>query len=271
MTPITDPAVIAAAAASDAPAPVETPAPVVEPAPTPGPAPWARSLETRFEDPAVRAQVDAYLREEQQPYITGLEERRAAAEGKSWVFDRLSEDPEAALKEIVAAVWDDEAAERVHQLVTEGWTPAEAAAQAGEEAEAAGVVATPAELPAEVKETVEWAKNERARQAADAAAKAEAEALEAAKVELNEWASPLLEKEPDIKRSTLMAYVAASGGDMDGGYRAYRADFPAPAKPEAPAGIGGRASAGGPAPRRMTLDEAAGAVFDAARGARPSN
>ncbi len=215
----------------------------------------------------MRAQVDAYLREEQQPYITKVEAARAEAEGKAWVFDELESDPEAALRKIVSAVWDDEAGDRVVQLIGEGWNAEAAAEQAGAEAAAGGVVA--AELPEDVQKTVEWAKNEQARQADEAAKAAKAAALAQATEELNAWADPLLEAEPDIKRTTLMAYVVAHRGEMGPAYAAYREDFPLPAKekPAPPPLLGGHTHGGiEPSRRYSTLAQAAGSVFDAASG-----
>ncbi len=273
MPDVADPT-IAAAQAVVAAAPAPEAAPAAEPATAPeagpaapGPAPWAKSLETRFADPEVRAQVDAYLREEQQPYITKIEAERAEAQGKTWVFDKLEADPEAALREIVAAVWDDEAADRVAELVAAGYDTEGAIEQAGAEAEGAGVVATPAELPADVKETVEWAKAERARQAEADKLASDAAAMEQATTELNAWADPLLESEPDIHRGTLMAYVAACRGDMAAAHAAYREAYPAPVveAPKPPPLLGGHTHGGiEPSRRFSSLAQAAGSVFDAA-------
>lgn len=261
----------AAAAAATAP-PVEPEAapaspPVESEAATaaPGPAPWTKSLETRFEDEAVRAEVDRYLREEHQPYVTKVEGERAEALEKARIYDWIDEEPAEALRAIVAAVWDDDAAARVGELIDAGFTAEEAAEVAGAEAEAAGVQAKPAELPADVQETVEWAKAARAREAADA------EAAEVAKAgtALKEWHAELAKADPDIKYGTLMAYVAAQQGDMDAALAAYRVDFPAPApvvEPPPPK-LGGHPHGGiEPSRRASTLAQAAGNVFDAASG-----
>lgn len=269
--PVVDPAAVAAAAAAPAAEPVveatpPAPEPVVEPAPEPGPAPWAKSLEAAFTDEAERARVDAYLREHQQPYITKLEQERAEAAEKAWVYDDLTgEDPAEALSRIAEELYPG-LGERITELVAAGASPDEAVAQAEGETDPA---APSAELSPEVAEMVEWAKAQRAREAeAEQARTEEAEMAEAVKV-LDEWKTPLLAAEPDLKESTLMAYVVSHEGDMDAAYAAYRADFPKPEGAPAPPTIGGRSNGGAEPVRAMSsLADAAGSVFDAAAGNR---
>lgn len=259
--------IAAAAATAAAPAPAVEPettaAPAAPETPAPGPAPWAKSLETRFADETVRAEVDAYLREEHQPYVTKVEQERAEALDKARIYDWLDEEPDEALKAIVSAVYDDEAAERVAELIGAGVAPEKAAEVAGAEAEAAGV--QPAELPEDVKATVEWAKKRQAEESAEA----EAKQIEDAGKALKDWHAELVKADPDIKYGALMAYVAAQQGDMDAALAAYRVDFPAPktvVEPPPPK-LGGHAHGGIEPSRRMgSLAQAAGSVFDAARG-----
>lgn len=269
------PAAAAIAAAAAAPAeltPVEAvPAPV-EVKPEPGPAPWAKTLETSFADEAERSRVDAYLREHHQPYVTKVEQERAAAlaqaeelEGKAWVFDDLNADPAAALKDIASKIYGDDAGERIAERIAELVAGGVDATVATEVAEAEEF-----KLPAEVEDTVKWAKAEQARRAAEDTAAKEAEAMTEATAALEAWTASTLAANPDIKKNALYAYVASNGGDMDGALAAYRADFPAPAKAPAPTVLAG--GGGGPVVhesgrRHSSLASAAGAVFDAARGA----
>lgn len=241
-----------------------------EPAPVaPAAAPWAAEAEARFTDPAAREAFDSYMREVNQPYVSKVEAERAAAkaeaealQGKTWVFDQLNDDPEAGLHAIMAQLYPDgDVADRVLELVKAGATPAAAEKQAVAEEGAT-------ELPAEVKETVEWAKTERDRQASDAAAKVEADALAAATAELNTWKDALVAKEADIKPDLLMRYVVSEDGDMEAAYAAYRVDFPAPAAGKAPVTIGGRAGGSSPTTpdfKGMSKDEVWAAIFEAGK------
>lgn len=81
------------------------PPPPAEPAaPTPGPAPWSSDLESRFQDEAVRTQVDAYLRETWQPRVTKLEQETAPARA---LYQSFQEDPDVALVQAATELyWD---------------------------------------------------------------------------------------------------------------------------------------------------------------------
>lgn len=252
-----EPGEIAAAAAAQ----VETP-PSPEPPPAAaGPAPWAKDLEERFTDETTRAAVDTYLREKQAPYITRLEQERKelrdAVEEKAWVYDELNgEDPAATLERIAEALYPG-TGERIAELIKAGATPDSAVEQAEAESE----------LPPEVAETVEWAKQRRADEATAAEQKAKDDAMASATEKLNAWMTPLLAAETDIIQADLLAYVAASG-DMDAAYAAYRENHPKPGGDTPPATLPGGAGYQGDAPRKYrSVHEAAGAIFDEAFGA----
>lgn len=243
-------------------------APVVTP---PAPAPWAADIAERFTDETTRTAVDAYLREKQQPYITKLEQDAAALRDKSWVFDGLNSDnPLDTLTDIVSQVYGGEAATRIVELLSAGETPADAAAIAKAEAEAGEPTLDLAKLPPEVREAVEFAQAAKAQQAADTAAKVEADALAEATTLYDTWRGDLLKTQPDIKENVLHAFVFAAEGDMEQGLANYRAEFPAPAaeKPEAKPTLTGGASNGLSTRRLSSLADAFGDVFDAAAGTR---
>lgn len=262
-----EPAPVAAPAAAPAPA---TPAPEAAPT-TPAAAPWAADLEERFTDPAIRAEVDAYLREKQQPYITKLEQERAEALDKAWVFDELNDDPATALREITNQIYGDEVGKQIADLIGAGATI--------EQAEAA-VTGTPPppdpeqidldKLPPEVRDAVEFARKAREAEAAAEAKRVEDEALAEATKIYDAWRAEALEKNPDIVEQTLHAFVFAADGDMEQGLANYRAVYPAPTveTPPAPATLGPSGASGAPASTRRfsSLGEAAGAVYDAAAG-----
>jgi hypothetical protein len=254
--PVTDPA-------NPAATPVDAPPPA---AAAPAPAPWAADAEARFTDPAARAAFDTYMREVNQPYVSKVEAERAAAraevEAKAWVFDGLNDNPEATLQQIAAQVYNDDIATRIVELVKGGTAPAAAAAQAiTEEEDTSG-------LPPEVTAKLKWIDEQQAAQATAAAAAAEEATIAEAMKELNAWKAELLTKEPDIKESVLLQYVAAIG-ELDQALAAYRADFPAPAAtaPVTLGQAGAAAGSGGTLPdfAGKSMRDIAAAVFAAGK------
>jgi hypothetical protein len=69
-----------------------TPGQDPQPIPTIPASPWSSDLEQRFADPAVRAQVDAYVRERVQPHTTKLEQDLAATRDAVSLWEALSSD-----------------------------------------------------------------------------------------------------------------------------------------------------------------------------------
>lgn len=271
-------AAAAAAAAVATPEPaaaVEPAAVVVEPTPAAAPAPWAKEAEARFTDPAARDAFDTYMREVNQPYVTRLEQERAEAANKTWVHDQLNERPES-LSEIAEQLYPG-LGEQVAALITAGATPEVAAAAAAVEADPEEIPLT--QLPADVREAVEFARDERARQATAATAQAQAEAETAAAAEYDTWRAATLAAQTDIKETVLHRYVAAAnvpeGATSEQLFAQaladYRTDFPAPTV-VAPATIGGHtvANGGDPAKPPKTMREATERIWAAASGGKES-
>lgn len=245
--------------------PVEAPLASSEPEPAPGPAPWAKSLETRFEDPDVRAQVDEYMRTEHQPYLTRIEQERKEALDKSWVFDELNDDPAEALKTIAEQIWGEEKASAIVALVQEGETLEDATAIV-EEAEDAEDVLDLDKLPKAVRDAVEFAEAQKSTQAAEAEATAKAEGEAAYK----SWLDATTAANPDIVEADLHAYAYAAGGDLEAALASYRTAHPKPepSKPAPSPTLTGGHTTGGIQPTRphTSLGEAFGAVYDGAAG-----
>lgn len=270
-----------AAAEVDAAAPADAPAtgagaPPAQAQETPA-APWAKDLEATFEDPAVRAQVDAYLREKQQPYITKLEQEKAELEGKAWVFDGLQEDPAATLREVAEQVYDVATADRIVELLEQGKSVEAAEAQAVAEASTPEAAAAKAadqvdldKLPPEVREAVEFARAEKARREAEATEKTNQDAIAEGMKVYDEWRAAELAKpeHAHVVEAALHAFVHAADGDMAQGLANYLAVFPAPegVKAEPPVTLGG-SSNGGIRPTRPSSSSVAdvfGEIFDKA-------
>lgn len=267
------------------------PAPAATP---PAAAPWAADIAAALAAPDPAAALDEFMRTKQQPYITKLEAERTAALDKAWVFDSFNEDPITALQEVASQVWGDDVGARMAELVAAGvpvegaqaQAVAEGAAAEGAtvaEARAAGTAAGEVDLsklPADVREAVEFAKSEKAARATAEAEKAAADAQAAAEAEYMEWYGKTVAENADLKgddpaakarANALHAYVAAAD-DMEGGLAAFRADFPAPAAPEAPVTLGGGATTGGiqaARPSGGSFADVMGGVWDAMAGTAP--
>lgn len=244
--------------------------------------PWDKAVGEKFADADTAKAVSEFMRETYQPYVTGLQQSKAELEGKSWVFDGLNDKPLETFTELATDIFGESVGTRISTLLSEGESLETATAQATAEDKAGELEAdgtkTEVELPADVKEMVEWAKAERARQS-ELTATQTAEAAQAEATELYDtWRKSTLEAHPDVKESVLHHYVIANveklGDDgqpigLDGALAAYRADFPAPAVAKTPPPATVRGQGAGlvqPSRRMSTLADAASSVFDAARG-----
>lgn len=275
MSTVNDDAATGTAALQAAAVAAAEPTPVVEPAAPavvePATYKWTKDITERFTDEAVRAQVNSYLLDVQQPYITKLEMERADAAAKTWVHDQLNERPES-LSEIAEQLYPG-LGEQVAALITSGATPEVAVAAAAVEADPEEIGLD--QLPKDVREAVEFARTSREREATEAAAKTQADAEAAAAVELKAWQDTLVAEQPDVKPTVLLRYVASAnvpdGATSEQLYAQaladYRVDFPAPAGAAAPATLpGGRnAAATGEAPAPpKTMQEALDRIWAAA-------
>lgn len=101
--------------------------------------PWADKLESRFDDPAIRAQVDEFLKADVQPYVTQLEQSRSdVPEEAGLLYNDLLENPAETYLAITHELYGPEAAQAVQRALDQGATPEQAAAvgqQVAEEGE----------------------------------------------------------------------------------------------------------------------------------------
>jgi len=94
-----------------------------------GSGPWADKLESRFEDQAIRAQVDEFLKAEIQPYVTKLEQSQTdLPEEAKLLYNDLLENPAETYLAITSELYGPEAANAVKEALNQGATPEEAAA-----------------------------------------------------------------------------------------------------------------------------------------------
>lgn len=133
-----------------------------EPASTPAPAPeltgpWAQDLERAFTDPAVRSQVDDFMRTTYQPYVTNLETQKAELEQAAGLVEALREDPVGTYLELTNLIGGEELAEQVRTLLTP-----EEQAQVDALSAAASTPGQTLELPPEVQELIEEREQQKA-------------------------------------------------------------------------------------------------------------
>ena len=227
------------------------PAPIPTSAPVAGPAPWQTDLEQSFQDPQVRAQVDAYLRSNIQPQMTRLEQTNAEARQ---MYDAFQSDPDAANIAVNRQLYGDEYGDqlaasinRPDQMVNAPAAVADVPTQQAPQ--------EPAAVPPEIQQMYdEWSETRQQKQYD--------EAVEAFLTD---------PQYADIDRNLFDPFVsgAETWEDAVGNYRAYAAHFAANGSsneqpPQPPPTIGSGA-VGGPgttaAVPHETLNEAIEGIF----------
>lgn len=186
--------------------------------------PWATDLASAFPDPEVQAQVDSFLRERIQPYVTSVEERAALAGDVQEFWNQWTENPGETWNEMTKELVGDEKAAEVLALIqgTEPSAPATPAAPATEAPPTTGQA-----LPPQYQEALDEFIGERQTAKYDKA--------------VNEF----IAAHPDagVKRELFDPFVASAEGNLEAaleGYTAWataaQAEFgPPPPEGEAPA------------------------------------
>lgn len=84
------------------------------------PGPWAKDLAEFFSDDEVRGNVDTFLREKVQPYVTKLEGERAP-EQAVLLYNDLNEDPASTFMVLTEDLFGPEVAQSVVKTLAEAW------------------------------------------------------------------------------------------------------------------------------------------------------
>lgn len=82
--------------------------------------PWANAVTQTFADPAVQAQVDQFMRTHYQPYVTRLENERAAAQQAQQFYDAFQEDAGAAFLSLAEEMFGEEAVDGIVAALGDG-------------------------------------------------------------------------------------------------------------------------------------------------------
>jgi uncharacterized protein (DUF924 family) len=89
------------------------------PAPAPSSGPWAQDLARTFEDPAIRSQVDQFLRSTVQPYTTKLEQQTQQAEQAMTLWQALEQNPMETYVQMTRELYGEEAANAAIQGINQ--------------------------------------------------------------------------------------------------------------------------------------------------------
>ena len=171
--------------------------------------PWQQDLQSRFTDPAVAAQVDAYLRERWQPRVTQLEQQYAETQPARDLLTSFQQDPVGTFNGVR------------QELINAGYTIEQATAAAQQQYDAAQtappapptptqVAAAQTEDPRVAEMYAHWQQEQELR-----AYDAQIEAI------VNDPANA------DINPNRLHTFVAATDGDFQKALDMYRADVAA--------------------------------------------
>jgi hypothetical protein len=237
-------------------------------------APWSADLAQRFPDEATRQQVDAYLREVQQPRMTQLEQQASQyktelvdAEQALGLWKGFEENPGETFFSVTSQLFDEETANKILSMISDDSNPqgqqqaAQVVADASQQAAQQAQMAQPPALAPEYKELLDRLKQQ----------DAETQYYKAIDDVLANPANKDLDG--DLLRENIHPFVAATEGDFDAAvvrYRAMVSRFGPPATDtdiaahNAPPVLDGQGAAtnGAPVTRKYTLDEAIKETFD---------
>lgn len=186
--------------------PAEAPATPAPESAQVGSGPWANDLAELFSDESVRAQVDGFLREKVQPYVTQIEQKVSELKPAEQLYTLFLEEPDETYLEVTRELFGDELAEVVQQKLDELYGEGAAEEQATQQP---GETEPQHELPPEVAELVE----ERRQAKLQAAYNAELERIKAS-----------VANDPSIEvvDKWFHPFVVAADGDMDLALEGYR-------------------------------------------------
>jgi hypothetical protein len=122
MNPVEQPVTEPAKTDPEVTTPVQEPVAVEPPAAQgQGSGPWSDDLQSVFTDDGIRTQVDAFLREKVQPYVTQLEQKSKPSQEQEIaisLYDDLRQDPGSTYLAITEELFGEEAAEAIQQALS---------------------------------------------------------------------------------------------------------------------------------------------------------
>lgn len=223
--------------------------------------PWAQDVQAQFADPAVQAQVDAFLREKVQPHVTRLEQETAGLANAKALYEDLTNNPGETFLAISQELFGDESVDKIISALEGGDITAT-------EDVDGGIDLTTTSQDPEVQEAVEYYRMEKQRKQYDAAL------------------ADIQAKHPDIEPSLFHPFVAGAQGDLELAYQGYSkfiedwtAKYGGPPQvtpeevPDAPITVGGSSAPAVTAPptepQGQSLHDAIDSFFTESRSSAP--
>lgn len=164
-----------------------------------GSGPWANDLASMFDDEGIRTQVDSFLREKVQPYVTNLEQRSKPSpevELATQLYTDLREDPSSTYLAITEELFGEDGALAIQRALAESFG-------VGVEDEPAPTQPS-GDLDPRVARAVEHIERQQAREAYD-------NALAEIRV-----------KDPELNEELFHPFVVAADGDVETAYQGYK-------------------------------------------------
>lgn len=164
-----------------------------------GSGPWTNDLASTFEDEGIRTQVDTFLRDKVQPYVTQLEQRsKPSPEDELGIqlYNDLREDPSSTYLAITEELFGEDGALAIQRALAESF---------GVELEDEPASAQPSgDLDPRVARAVEHIERQEAREAYDSAL------------------TELKGQDPELDEELFHPFVVAADGDIQTAYRGYK-------------------------------------------------
>jgi hypothetical protein len=185
---------------TDEPAAPDTP-PTKEPA-SPK-TPWSDDIARTFTDPELQQQVDGFLRETVQPYVTQLEQKSQPSRDAERLWNDFSQDPNNTFHAVAVELYGQEAADKLTAAISGEEDP-----EVTSDTPADDFKVDEDELPDNVREAVEFVQSERQQREWDAAFK---------DIAFDDEGNQIIDEE------LFYPFVTAADGDIDQAKDAYLA------------------------------------------------
>lgn len=169
--------------------------------------PWANDLQQLFEDEGVRGNVDAFLREKVQPYITKIEQESAADRRAKNLWDQFTEDPYDTFERVAEEIYGEDAREKIRRALSDNNESDEYEPEAAEDSDDDPVFDLN-DLPREVRELVQRTQEQESQQLFEQ--------------EMDQVREYMTEENIPFDEEVFYPFVSANDGDIEDAVEAYQ-------------------------------------------------
>lgn len=159
--------------------------------------PWADDISKRFDDPVLRNEVDSFLRESVQPYVTQLEQKSQPHRDAQRLWDDFSTDPNNTFRAVAVELYGEDTADRLISAITDDSEEDTTVTDTNDDLD---FKVSTEELPEEIQEAVDFVQRERQQREWDEAFK---------EVAFDEEGNQLIDEE------LFYPFVTAAEGDIE--------------------------------------------------------